>query len=230
VVCIAFLSENVSSTGRRDTLCSAEKENLRIESVVFDTLTYQKFKRQTFYHYEEKIENPSLWQKLYEKFNRWLFKNLNKTMSREDFNRLLWGIGLIVIAGVAVTLYFHGPGIFYRNKKNRTSYTVDYEDIENQDVDRLIEQLLHQKQYPDAIRWQYLKTLKILHEKGLISYDAFKTVNEYASEIKDTGLRLDFKKLSHQFVWHRYGKREANADQFGDFRKASEELIKVCSQ
>jgi 23S rRNA maturation-related 3'-5' exoribonuclease YhaM len=129
-----------------------------------------------------------------------------------------------------VILYFQKPGIFYFNKKNDLVYAADYEDIVNQDFDSLTEQSVNEKKYADAIRWQYLKTLKILHEAELISYDMYKTVNEYVYEIKNTDLRKLFKNLSREFVYYRYGKGEADASRFNRFKLESEEIKKILNR
>ncbi|GHT07550.1 hypothetical protein FACS189426_01140 [Bacteroidia bacterium] len=225
---IVFFTGCFVSVNGKDTLQVAKKENLPFEPVSFDSLTYHRFKKQHFFNYYEKtIKQESFLQSLYEQFNRWLRKKADKTIEREAFNILLFIIGIVVIIILLVILYIQKPGIFYFNKKNNMIYTVDYEDIVNQDFDSLSEQSVKEELYADAIRWLYLKTLKILHEKELISYDAFKTVNEYVYEIKNTELRKLFKNLSQEFVYFRYGKGNADAEKFAGFKQASEEIIKI---
>jgi hypothetical protein len=228
---IIFFAGCFVSANEKEALQVAKKENLPLEPGSFDSLTYQKFKKQPFYnYYEKKIKQDSLLQSLYEQFNRWLIHNANKTMQRDEFNLLLFIIGTVIIIIILIILYIQKPGIFYFNKKNNLIYSVDYEDIVNQDFDSLSEQSVREERYADAIRWQYLKTLKILHEKELISYDAFKTVNEYVYEIKNTELRILFKSLSQEFVYYRYGKGKADIGQFTKFKRASEEIIKSCNR
>jgi hypothetical protein len=228
---ISLFSGFIQAGEQGDTLSYAKKENLQTQTISYDSTTYAKFKKQEFYnYYKVKIKEPSLSQNLYERFNRWLQKNLNKSIEQNTFNTILWIIGMIVIIIILIILYINKSGIFYFNKKNPLVYSIEEESIEGQDFDRLREQSVKDGNYSDAIRWQYLKTLKMLHEKEMISYDSYKTVNEYVYEIKDSELRKLFKSLSQEFVYYRYGKGVANEEKFSGFHALSEELIKTAEK
>jgi hypothetical protein len=108
------------------------------------------------------------------------------------------------------------------------AYLLEDEDINGLDFDQLIEKALSEKGYSDAIRWAYLKTLKVLHENKLISYDTFKTVNEYVYEIKAVELKKQFRKLSLEFVYYRYGNGEADENKFLSFQSLSKQVIDRC--
>ena len=128
---------------------------------------------------------------------------------------------------ILIILFITKPSIFYFNKKNPLKYSIEDEDIEIEDLDFLTDNSINEKRFSDAIRWQYLKTLKILHERDCISYDSNKTVNEYAYEIKDENMRRYFRKLSGEFVYYRYGKGEADVEKFSGFRTAAETIQKM---
>jgi hypothetical protein len=215
----------------QDTLTYAKKETLSIKPLPYNNETYAKFKKQKFYdYYQKRIENKSFLDVLYERFRDWLLRSFQKTVSRKEFDYLLWIVSAIIIIVFGIIIYIRKPGIFYFNKKNPLIYSIEEENIENQDLDYLIENSIREKRFSDAIRWQYLKTLKILHEKNCISYDAHKTVNEYVYEIKDLNLRKYFRNLSGEFVYYRYGKGEADADKFSSFRTAAETIQNMRSQ
>ena len=212
----------------QDTLANAKKEILSLEPLPYNTQTYTKFKKQKFYdYYRLKIENKSFLSILYEKFNQWLSRVFKKTIERKAFDRMMWIVGILIVVILVAIIYFSKPGIFYFNKKHSLAYSIDDENIDIQDLDYLTENSLKEKQFSDAIRWQYLKTLKILHEEDYISYDANKTVNEYVYEIKDLNLRKYFRNLSGEFVYYRYGKGEADAEKFSRFRTAAETIQKM---
>ena len=212
----------------QDSLAYAKKEFLSVEPLSYNTQTYTKFKEQKFYdYYQTKIKNKSILDVFYEKLNQWLSRAFSKTIDREAFDKMMWIIGIIVIIIIGIILYIRKPGIFYRNKKRQLAYSVEDENITVQDMDYLTERSVKEKRFSDAIRWQYLKTLKILHEEDYISYDANKTVNEYVYEIKDINLRKQFRNLSGEFVYYRYGKGEANAEKFDIFRTAAETVQKM---
>jgi hypothetical protein len=217
----SFSGYTTSAKGQ-DTLTYAKKEILSPEPLQYNTETYTRFKNQKFYdYYRTKIVSKPIFDILYEKLNQWLYRNLKRTLERKEFDTLAWITGILILLAAGIILFVAKPGIFYVNRKNPLVYSIEKEDIEIQDLDCLTENAVKENRFSDAIRWQYLKTLKILHEQGYISYDAHKTVNEYVYEIKDVELRKYFRNLSVEFVYHRYGKGEAGADKFIRFRTAA---------
>jgi hypothetical protein len=215
----------------QDTLIYAKKEVLSLEPVQYNNETYTKLKAQKFYdYYRIKIKKASFLDSLYERFNRWLYRNLRKTMEQKEFNTMVWVTGMLIFAGIVIIILITKPGIFYFNRKNPLVYSIEEENMEVQDLDILTENSIQENRYSDAIRWLYLKTLKILHEQGYISYDAHKTVNEYAYEIKYAKLRKDFRSLSGEFIYYRYGKGEADAGKFALFRTAAETIQNMRSE
>ena len=211
-----------------DTLVYAKKEILPVEPLPYNNQTYTKFKEKKIYdYYKIKIQKKSIVEVLHEKFNNWLSRVFKKTINRKEFNTLLWIIGILTVVVLGVVIYINKPGIFYINKKNPYTYSIEEENIEIQDLDYLTENSIKEKRFSDAIRWQYLKTLKILHDRDYISYDSNKTVNEYVHEIKDINLRKHFRNLSDAFVYYRYGKGDADVEKFTGFRTAAEIIQKM---
>jgi hypothetical protein len=212
----------------QDSLAYAKKEILSVEPLPYNNRTYTNFKKQKFYdYYHIQIQKKSILDSLYEKFNKWLSRAFEKTVDRPEFDKLLGIIGIIIVIIIGIIVYRTKPGIFYFNRKNPVLYSVAEEDIEIQDLDYLTENAIKERRFSDAIRLQYLKTLKILHEEDYISYDAHKTVNEYVYEIKDVNLRKKFRNLSGEFVYYRYGRGEADLNKFSGFRTAAEVIQKM---
>ena len=229
VVCL-FLSlfGNAIPMQGQDTLAQAKKEILSIEPLTCNAETYSKFKKQKFYdYYHAKIKEKSFLDILYEKLNWWLSLFFQKTIDRKGFNVLMWIVAVVFVIVIGIILYIRKPGIFYINKKNPLSYSIEDENIAVEDLDSLTEKAAKENRFSDAIRWQYLKTLKVLHEQNSISYAANKTANEYVYEIKDINLRKQFRSLSGEFVYYRYGKGEADAGRFYQFRTAAQTIQKM---
>jgi len=228
IFCIFFSFSGITTVIKgQDTLVYAKKEILALKPLQYNTDTYNNFKNQKFYSYNEKIENKSILDILFEKFNSWLREVYQKTIERKDFNRLVWIIGILIFVILVTIIYLSNPGIFYLNKKIPLNYSVEDENIEIDDLDMLTDNAINDKRFSDAIRWQYLKTLKILHEGDYISYDAHKTVNEYVYEINNLNLRKDFRNLSNAFIYYRYGKAEADAEKFFRFQLAAKAIQKI---
>jgi len=228
IFCLLFPFIGYAPLKGQDTLVYAKKEILTIETLPYNNQTYTKFKKQKFYdYYRINIQRKSISEILHEKFNQWLSRFFRKTIDRKEFDTLLWIIGIFIIGVFGVILFINKPGIFYINRKNPLKYSIEEENMDIQDLDYLTENSIKEKRFSDAIRWQYLKTLKILHEQDCISYDANKTVNEYVYEIKNVNLRKDFRSLSGEFIYYRYGKGEADAKKFSGFREAAETIQKM---
>jgi len=218
----------ISPVKGQDTLAYAKKETLSVEPLPYNAQTYATFKNQKFYdYYQTRIKNKSVFDVLYERFNVWLYSLLRKTIERKEFDLFMRIIGILFIVIIGIILYNRKSGIFYINKKNPLTYSVAEETGEIQDLDYLTEKSIKEKRFSDAIRLQYLKTLKILHDQDYISYDTNKTVNEYVYEIKDANLRSRFRNLSGEFVYYRYGKGDADAEKFSVFRTAAEIVQKM---
>jgi hypothetical protein len=212
---------------RADTPPPMREEYLVLDTIGYDAAVYEKFKTDRFYDYHEvRVDKKSLKNQLYEDLYRWFTRNFNKNIDRKDFDAFMWIIGIIVFIIILVIIYLANPSLFYLNKKNKLLYSVEEEDIHGSDFNQLIKEALYRKEYPEAIRWVYIKTLKALHEKEYISWEANKTVNEYVFEIKNLKLRKDFRELSEDFVYYRYGNGEANEKRFRNFESLSEQVIK----
>jgi len=229
ILCLFFpLFGYTSLIKGQDTLAYAKKEVLSVEPLSYNSQTYTNFKKQKFYdYYRLRIQKKSFLDVLYEKFNRWLFRALEKTIDRDEFDKLIGIVGGFVVIVLGIILYKNKPGIFYFAKKNPLTYSVTEENIEIQNLDHLVENSIKEKRFSDAIRRQYLKTLKILHDRDYISYDSNKTVNEYVYEIKDENIRKRFRNLSGEFVYYRYGNGEADAGKFSVFKTAAEIIQKL---
>ena len=227
LILLLFSGSFVSANGTVDSLFYTPDEFLEMQQIQQDTLTYNKFKQQKFYNYYEiKQEQKSLYQIILDWINSWLSDRYNRTITSRTFSIFLWALGLLFIVIIGIIIYKNKAGLFYVSKKKRIVYSIEDEDIEGQNFDRLVESAVKQGQFTEAIRWQYLKTLQALHEKEVIAYEKFKTVNEYAYEIQDSQLKNLFRDLSKEFVYFRYGKGVAGKEIFSEFQSESEELIK----
>ena len=203
------------------------KETKLIEPIIFDAETYNEFKQdKNFDYYQSRPEGASFFDVVMEAFFKWLVKNVNPNITSKQVKVTLWVVTGIVVLLILLILYFYRPSLFYINKKKKIEFQVEDEDIHALDFDKLIKESLDSGCYSDAIRWTYLLTLKELHERELISWDSFKTVIEYTHELKRTDLKSEFKVLSQQFLYYRYGNFEASKDTFSNFSALSNAITK----
>ncbi|WP_158837538.1 DUF4129 domain-containing protein [Polaribacter sp. L3A8] len=94
----------------------------------------------------------------------------------------------------------------FKNPKKKVAKKLIYEDedIHETDIDGLLQEAIHSKEYRLAVRYYYLSVLKVLSNKKLIDYHKDKTNSEYLFEIENTQTRTDFSYLSYvySYVWY----------------------------
>ena len=187
--------------------------------------SYADSKEYDYYTFRPKEEN---WlQQILNTIIRWLFRSADKTITSQQTNIAGWIIVGIAAVLLIVAFLIFKPSLFYRTpKKNRINYQVENESIHDLSFDRLIRNALARNDYSEAIRWKYLSVLKALQDKGLISWEIHKTVNEYAREFKRTDLQQEFRNLSSEFLYVRYGHFEASAEEYADVETWSNTIIK----
>ena len=178
-----------------------------------------------YYTFHPKEE--SFLQKILNAIARWLFRSADKTLTSKQADIAGWIIVGIAVVLLIVILLIFKPSLFYRTaKKKRMDYQVEEETIHGIGFEQLIRNALARNDYSEAIRWKYLSVLKLLQDKGLISWEIHKTVNEYVREFKRTDLLQEFKNLSSEFLYVRYGHFEASPEEYENVKTWSDTIIK----
>jgi hypothetical protein len=112
---------------------------------------------------------------------------------------------------------FLGENFFRRNGAyQKTSVTQKEEDINTDPsaYDKMISQVVMNKNYRLAIRYLYLQALQNLSGKGALQLSTDKTNNEYITELRGKPYQNDFAAitLSYEYVW--YGKFDISEDTY----------------
>ncbi|MDR1673162.1 MAG: hypothetical protein LBS09_06865 [Bacteroidales bacterium] len=222
------LSELMAEIAKTHDTIFIRNDTLSVDAVTCDSAIRAKFGKDSYYAYRKSRLPFS--QRLQLLINKWLWKFFNTTLSKNTWQTIYISLGIIAILSITSIVLMKRTRIFYRGNRKKPAYRIEDEDIENQDYDILLAQSLNSGQYAEAVRWQFLKTLQKLQKYQLISFDSYKTVNEYAYEITETELRNIFKTLSYNFIYYRYGQGEADRTAFGKFRDISEEIIKMAGK
>lgn len=198
------------------------KDTVSIERVIFDSIIYEEFRTQKkFNYYTRQPDGLNMLQQLYNSFYKWINNHLDPNLNEMQFNKILIVALIIVLLLIGFLLYIYKPSLFYINRKYKLNYQMNNETIEKTDFNRLIQEAINREEYPEAIRWNYLMLLKELNNKGLITFNSNKTVNEYINEFKQVNLKTDFKILSQKFIYYRYGNGTVTEKAFSQFQKLS---------
>lgn len=96
--------------------------------------------------------------------------------------------------------------LFYPNKKSHLIPAGEFtEDITELNLEELISEASIQGNYKKAVRYMYLKLLKILSEQNMIEWSVYKTNHDYHREMSTSTYNKNFMKLSSVFEFTWYG-------------------------
>jgi hypothetical protein len=113
-------------------------------------------------------------------------------------------------------LGFKYNSMFFKNKNVnlKSEMFISEDELKNVDLDELIKQAVNQKNYNSAVRYSYLKYIKLLINKNIIVWDVNKTNTDYKKELFDTKFQKNFKELSFFFEYIWYGEFKIDETQF----------------
>jgi hypothetical protein len=131
---------------------------------------------------------------------------------------VLW----ITLTVLLVALLIVGFALFFRKFRKQLGRGDDeliaVDEVERNlvetDLDTLIENAVAAKNFRIAVRFFYLKILKLLATKQIVDYQYQKTNYEYAYEIQNADLRALFREVSFVFDYCWYGEYEANEQDY----------------
>lgn len=104
--------------------------------------------------------------------------------------------------------------LFYNSKKAKTVASGEVSDIQDINLDAKIQEALAAKDHRMAVRYMYLKALKLLNERQWIRYHADGTNYEYVNQMSGRKQANEFSYLTriYDYVW--YGEFAVTQDQF----------------
>ncbi|WP_157417844.1 hypothetical protein [Aequorivita capsosiphonis] len=118
----------------------------------------------------------------------------------------------------------NASSLFSRQSKLVAPLNIQEEHIENVDLDSYIKNALKEENYRLAIRYMYLKSLKLLSLNNIIDWHFEKTNTDYYREIENESLKENFKKASYLYdnIW--YGEYALDKIGFENAQKDFERL------
>lgn len=143
----------------------------------------------------------------------WIFKKLNDVFGI-DLPPGWQQLAEIVIYGILVgfALYIlvkflmgnQAASFFSRKSKSVAPINIQEDHIQNIDLDAYITKALQEENYRLAIRYMYLKSLKLLSQNNLIEWNHEKTNSDYYNEIENGELKSSFNKISYWYdhIWY----------------------------
>jgi hypothetical protein len=160
---------------------------------------------------------------IFERFVQWLLRVLSKIFKFEATQNgfkvveivikvlIFVAIGLMIFFIVRAIMKNEGYWMFSKKADSLAIRTTDIDtDVLETDFDELIKNAVRDKNYNLAVRYYYLKSLKILSEKSIISWDTEKTNSDYYFEIQNEKLKEQFNYVSYIYNYCWYGEFDLN--------------------
>ncbi len=188
------------------------------------------------YEYTVEAETIGWW----DRFKRWLADKLINyfSSSREASKFVDILIKVLYILAILLAVYFIAKALINKEGnwifgKKTKSLNVDAQKLEKQlletDFDSLIAKAVAKANYRLAIRYQYLKTLKLLAKKNIIQWEFEKTNRDYYYEITQVSIKEQFAYISYIYNYSWYGEFQVDESIYKDAEMAFQKLFKTIS-
>ncbi len=181
---------------------------MRYDSTEIKVRTSDKikdYKNDKDFIYTEKAKRPTTF---WERILRWLSDILKIIFDDKGIAPYVRNILIFLILGFVVIklLGLKYQTIFFRSRKSKTQ--IDFEtydeDIYKIDLDKEINDAINLGNYNKAVRYLYLKLLKLLTINEIIEWTKNKTNREYRFEASETKYGKSFTELTYlyEYIWY----------------------------
>ncbi len=174
------------------------------------------------------------WEKVVEGFD--YSEELPEPLPTENFSVPWSGTVLkfisyaIVAVAIGVLLYFIVMAIPFRKRIARRPVEPEpeapVENIAELDINAMLQSAIREGNFKLAVRWYYLRLLKQLDDKGIVSWRKNKTNRDYLNEVFSRNFLfedINGLTLLYESVW--YGDREVMPEAFDVMRSSFENVL-----
>jgi len=172
--------------------------------------------------------DPAYWLRKPVKRQRDFWENLQYRINQKWIKRTLFVLlGSILLFALYKIVFVNKLYMFY-STPFRESNADDAElDIQQVDFEEKINAAVRDKNYRDAVRYMYLKALKLADEKGLIHFQVNATNQEYVQQLQHHPQGKHFRMLTRAYEYAWYGGFEVSAAQFERLREDFDIFYKI---
>lgn len=216
ILCCALiltLLHAVAAVGRgpapaRERKIAADTTRVALRPVPWKKI--EEFRKNDDFRYDRAdLVNLSIWDRI----QQWLFYQLGRLFKRVDTIVVGKYLEIVIYAVVAVTvtyvilkIFSSGiQGLFFSPHRKAGSAPADFDDVDTMDIEALIERYLKSGDYRAVVRLQYIRCLRRLAAKNLVTLKRNKTNDEYLRELGDSPLCTGFGELTRIFEYTWYG-------------------------
>jgi len=188
-----------------------------LEVRVFPKGRIEAYKGQRDFNYRiQKPEEMSFWDKV----KWWFYNQIEQLFSHKAVSTgFKWALWILTIAVLAYAIVrFIGTDrvlLFVTGRKAPSlAFTTGEEDIHAMDIDAEITGAESSGDFRRAIRLQYLRSLKLLSDRGRIEWSTSKTNIDYLFELRGGALEEGFRRITRIFEYAWYGEMEIGHAQY----------------
>ncbi|MCW8804810.1 MAG: hypothetical protein OQK57_10450 [Ignavibacteriaceae bacterium] len=187
---------------------SANNEEFTVDVRVLSDDVLEKYKNDPDFDYEGGPKEADDW---ITKIKNWINQQLAILYSSKVYSTFLdyFYYGLMIVALILIVrglIKADRRGLLFgKMNSNEIKMIESEEDINKLNFDDLIDAALERKDYKLAVRYLFLKSLKLLSEKEIIELRNNKTNHQYLSEIEDGRISNAFQIATSSFEWIWYG-------------------------
>lgn len=188
-------------------------ENQVLNTRSFDDDLTEKYTGDEFDYSSQEGEAQNLVKRFLNWFFGWIDESFGINLPPFTLDIIEWCIyilmgGLIIYLFIRFFLGENFSAVFTKKATSILDINLSEDHIENVDLDALIKSALEEKDYRLAVRYQYLRILKILSQKGVIDWHYEKTNSDYQNEIESQQVKSGFRDVSYLYdhIW--YGEQE----------------------
>lgn len=209
-----------------------KKDSSNLEVRPFNKNIAERYSGNEFNYDINDTGGVNLMQRILRKFFGWLSDIFGFDIDFLDYQTLeyiIYGSLGIIVLYLLIKFLMENPvnSVFKTEGKTIEGFSYVEEDIKQLDFDKLIKNALNKNNYRLATRYMYLKTLKILAKKEIIEWHFEKTNSDYYNEIKDSKLKLLFKRVSYIYDYIWYGEFSIDEVTFNKNKSDFNQLIKL---
>jgi hypothetical protein len=189
-------------------ILNANSDEIKIDLRIPSEETLKIYKNDSVFDYENKLRDSEDW---ITKISSWINQQLTSLRYSDVYSTALdiFYYALILFALVIIVWgLIKGDRrflFFSKSLNNEVKLTEQKEDINQLDFDEQITTAIENKNYKLAVRYLFLKSLKLLSDKELINLKKDKTNKQYLAEIKNIKLARAFRSALYRFEWIWYG-------------------------
>jgi hypothetical protein len=194
-----------------------EKDTSHPEFRQFSKSEIDSYKKQRAFKYRDAgPEESGLMSLISYYINRFLDRIFYSRVGGTSIYQLIL-YGLMVFGVIMLIFQFlkiSPRGLVSRSSPAISVASADGDNIHEIDFDKLIQQSAAQQNYRLAVRFWYLKMLKILSDAQLINWQISKTNYDYYYELKQQALRNEFLSLTRTFENSWYGNHNLSTERY----------------